>query len=62
MASPDRNAPDHIEALEQLRREPYRFSLFAALRLVERTIGPDRDWVRRAARPTTRSAASSRRT
>jgi len=37
MASPHRIAPDHLEAFGELRREPYRFSLFAAMRLVERS-------------------------
>ena len=37
MASPDRIAPDHLGALDELRRAPYRFTLFGALRLVERS-------------------------
>jgi type VI secretion system protein ImpH len=56
MASPDGHAPHDLEALQQLRREPRRFSLFAALRLLERAdqnrprIGearrPAEEWVR----------------
>lgn len=56
MAGPDGHAPHDLEALQQLRREPRRFSLFAALRLLERAdqnrprIGearrPAEEWVR----------------
>lgn len=36
MAGQDRLTAHHLEALQQLRHEPHRFSLFAALRLLER--------------------------
>jgi type VI secretion system protein ImpH len=36
MAGPDGQAAQHLAALQQLRDEPSRFTLFAALRLVER--------------------------
>ena len=36
MAGQDGHAAHHLEALQQLRQEPHRFSLFAALRLLER--------------------------
>ena len=36
MATAHRIAPDHIGELERLRAEPHRYSLFAALRLLER--------------------------
>jgi type VI secretion system protein ImpH len=36
MAGPDGRPSHHLEALQQLRQEPHRFSLFAALRLLER--------------------------
>ena len=35
MAGPDRHAPDAVAVLEPLRRDPHRYSLFAALRLLE---------------------------
>lgn len=56
MAGPDRHAAQPLAALEQLRREPHRFSLYAALRVLERSeparprLGEARraadDWVR----------------
>jgi type VI secretion system protein ImpH len=56
MAGPDRHSAQPLTALEQLKREPHRFSLFAALRVLERTdparprLGEARraadDWVR----------------
>src|SRR5215831_7036074 len=36
MADSTRNAADPVAALQSLQAEPYRFSLFAALRLIER--------------------------
>lgn len=35
MAGPDGHAAHHLAALDQLRTEPHRFTLFAALRLLE---------------------------
>ncbi|HTE39755.1 MAG TPA: type VI secretion system baseplate subunit TssG [Steroidobacteraceae bacterium] len=37
MADTPRNPPDPVAMLQRLRSEPYRYSLFAALRLIERT-------------------------
>jgi type VI secretion system protein ImpH len=56
MAGPDGHAAHHLAALQQLRQEPHRFTLFAALRLLEQAdpsrprLGearrPDDEWVR----------------
>jgi len=50
MAGPDGLASHHLEALQRLRQEPQRFSLFAALRLVER-VDPARPRLGEARRP-----------
>lgn len=61
MAGPDGHATPAVTAVDQLRREPRRFSLFAALRLLERAdparprLGearrPEDEWVRVAQPP-----------
>jgi len=50
MAGPDRHAPDAVAVLEPLRRDPHRYSLFAALRLLERS-EPHRPRLGTARRP-----------
>jgi type VI secretion system protein ImpH len=50
MAGADGLSPDHLEAMQRLRQEPSRFSLFAALRLVEQ-IDPARPRLGEARRP-----------
>ena len=50
MAGPDGHPPDAVAVLEPLRRDPHRFSLFAALRLLERA-APDRPRLGTARRP-----------
>ena len=50
MAGPDGLAAHHLEALHELRQEPHRFSLFAALRLLER-VDPARPRLGEARRP-----------
>ena len=56
MAGPDGHAAHHLEAVQQLRDEPQRFTLFAALRLLEcadparprlgEARRPEEEWVR----------------
>jgi type VI secretion system protein ImpH len=50
MAGQDGRAPRALDALQQLRQEPHRFSLFAALRVLERQ-EPDRPRIGDARRP-----------
>ena len=50
MADSTRNAADAVTALQALRDEPHRYSLFAALRLIERAYG-DRPRIGEARRP-----------
>ena len=60
MAGPDGHAPDAVALLEPLRRDPHRFSLFAALRLLER-VGARSAASREARRPADEPCCSSSR-